>query len=231
MAVGVVVAQAVAQPQHLAGAQGLGQRRLGGLLGPAGIAVGVQQALAGGQQRAQAVVLQRAALEDEVVAGPGPRRRPAIWSATVVIALQLVLAAPAVEAEAGGPPTLPRRSGRCRAARCRRTGRGRPRPGDVASRRGRRPRPRRRRPSAGRARARSGQGADQGRRPRPAPSRLSSHSSAWLGQPTHIARCGDHSAGTRGVLMRRGKWPWLEVASSVAQTKRGGLIAQAAPPV
>jgi hypothetical protein len=208
MAVGVVVAQAVAQPQHLAGAQGLGQRRLGGLLGPAGIAVGVQQALAGGQQRAQAVVLDRAALEDEAVAGQGRAGGGGDLGGDLVIALQLVLAAPAVEAEAGGAPSLrkigPVSRSQMSPNRARTISTRRRRP----AARGRRPRPRRRRPSGGRARS-PGPARARARAATSswAPSRFSRHSSAWLGKPSHMARCGDHSAGTRGVLMGRGKWP------------------------
>ncbi|MNE41820.1 hypothetical protein D3C80_1359160 [compost metagenome] len=99
MAVGVVVQQAVAQPQHLLGAQGLREGGLGRLLRPAGVAVAVQHALARGQHCALAVVVHGAALQNEVVTGQGDARLFADLVGDLVIVRQVVLAAPAVEDE------------------------------------------------------------------------------------------------------------------------------------
>ncbi len=102
VAVGVVVQQAVTEPQHLARAQRLRQRRPGRGLAPAGVAVGVQQALARGDDRPLTVVIQRPTLENEAVTVQRHAGGRADLVRDGVVMLELVLSAPAVEAEGGG---------------------------------------------------------------------------------------------------------------------------------
>uniref|UniRef100_A0A0N4ZLB6 PE-PGRS family protein n=1 Tax=Parastrongyloides trichosuri TaxID=131310 RepID=A0A0N4ZLB6_PARTI len=102
VAVGMVVQQAVAQPQHLPGAQGLGEGGFGRFFGPAGVAVAVQHALARGQHRALAVMIHGAAFQNEVMAGQGDARLFADLVGDLIIVRQVVLAAPAVEDEGLG---------------------------------------------------------------------------------------------------------------------------------
>ena len=78
------------------------QRRLGRRLGPAAVAVGVEQALAGGEHRALAVVVERPALEHEVVARQRRAGRGGHLLGHALVALQHIFAAPAVEAERRG---------------------------------------------------------------------------------------------------------------------------------
>ena len=90
------------------------------------VAVGVEQALFGGQERARSVAVDRAAFENPVGlrVGQGRQRREPL--ADAVVAGQVIFAAPAVEAEALGaamPCRFPGRSPRCREARCRRRAR------------------------------------------------------------------------------------------------------------
>ena len=99
MAVGVVVLQALVDPDDLPGAEGFAERRFGLRLGPA-VAVRVEQRLPRGQHRALAVVVDGAALQHEVEALDGR-----IGDARNVVADrrvigQIVLAAPAVGGKA-----------------------------------------------------------------------------------------------------------------------------------
>ena len=103
MAVGVVVQQAVAEPQHLARTQGRRQRGPGLRLRPSGVAVGVQQALAGGDDRPLPVVIQRAAFQNEAMTVQRHARDHADLVRDRVVMLKLILPAPAIEAEGSGP--------------------------------------------------------------------------------------------------------------------------------
>ena len=67
--VGVVVRQAVAQPDHLAHAQRARERDLGGPLSPGGIAVGVRETLTCGQHCALAVEAVQHLFPDRTVIG------------------------------------------------------------------------------------------------------------------------------------------------------------------
>ncbi len=168
-----------------------------------GIAVRVQQALLGGDGKAGAVDVDRAALQDPVGAARRARRCLGEPAADRVVAGQLIFAAPAVEAEASrraGPlaleqdrpgvaqpdvaERLPRRSSRT-APRPRRRGRGRiggDEPHLLALARPHGPRRRRRRPRA------CAPGSD-----RPPTARHGSES-----RSTRTA-CGAHSGGWRGT--------------------------------
>ncbi len=100
--VGVVVEQALAQPEHALDAEELAQQPLDLPLLARAVAVGVEQALAGGQGVAFPVDVDGAALED-----PACRELPTADEARDVprhlgVAGQDVLAAPAVEAEPDG---------------------------------------------------------------------------------------------------------------------------------
>ena len=172
MAVGMVVEQPFAEPEQPLDAEVLAQPGLDLLAAHARIAVRVEQALLGGDGEAGAVDVDRAALQDPVAAdrldaGAFGQAQP-----DRVVALQLIFAAPAVEAEASrlaGPACPSGRSARCRAARCRRTApeapsrtapaRGPPGPKPDRPRPGAPPRPRRRH-------------GPPRRRPRPPPRRL-----------------------------------------------------------
>jgi hypothetical protein len=77
--VGVVADDAVAQPQHLADAEQQPQALLDLGARQAGVAVLVQQALLGGQHRAGAVDVDRAALEDQPAREAGTPSAAAIW--------------------------------------------------------------------------------------------------------------------------------------------------------
>ncbi|MNQ43820.1 hypothetical protein D3C85_575600 [compost metagenome] len=99
VAVGVVVQQAVAQPDHHLGADRGGQSGLGVGLAPVLVAVPVQQALARSQDRAFAVVIQGAAFEDEGMAGRWHARELGDLVGDLVVVRIVVLAAPAVEAK------------------------------------------------------------------------------------------------------------------------------------
>ena len=68
MAVGMVVHQAAAEPQDAVDAQILPQPRLDVLAREEGVPVGVQQALAGGQERPLPIVVQRSAFQNDVMA-------------------------------------------------------------------------------------------------------------------------------------------------------------------
>ncbi len=99
MAVSVVVHQARAQPHHALEAE-VAQKPLLDFLARQAVPIGVQEALLGRDRRAGAVVLDRAAFHDPIrflERQPGRIGEP---FADVLVALQLVLAAPAVEAEA-----------------------------------------------------------------------------------------------------------------------------------
>ncbi|MNE29203.1 hypothetical protein D3C80_1226770 [compost metagenome] len=102
MAVGVIVQQAVAQPDHNLGAHSIGERSLGGFGSPAGVAVLVQQALARGQDGALAVVVQGAAFEDKVVTRGRHTGKLGDLIGDLVVVRIVVLAAPAVDAEGLG---------------------------------------------------------------------------------------------------------------------------------
>src|SRR5262249_29260666 len=80
----------------------LAERRLGPGLVPVRVAVGIEQALTRGQDRSGPVVIDRPALQYEVVAPESGARMAGDLFGHLLVALQDVLAAPAVEAEAGG---------------------------------------------------------------------------------------------------------------------------------
>ena len=67
------------------------------------VAVGVEQALLGGDDRARAVAVDRAAFEDPVGLGEGQAGARGQPLADVLVAVEIVFAAPAVEAEALRP--------------------------------------------------------------------------------------------------------------------------------
>ena len=71
MAIGMVMREAVAQPQHAPDAEIAGEPRLDVGAGEVRIAVGIEQALLGGDGEAGAVDIERAALEDPVAGGDG----------------------------------------------------------------------------------------------------------------------------------------------------------------
>ena len=99
MPVGMVVEQPRAEPHHPLEAEVV-EEPLFDLVARQAVAVGVQQALLGRDHGARAIVVDRPALEHPVGLGEGqagPRRQAL---ADVLVALKLVLAAPAVEAEA-----------------------------------------------------------------------------------------------------------------------------------
>ena len=74
MAVGMVVQEAVVEPDDLARAERLAQRRFGLRFGPA-VAIVIEQGLAGGEDRAVAVMLDGAAFQHEIeFDGPACRR-------------------------------------------------------------------------------------------------------------------------------------------------------------
>ena len=173
--------------------------------------LGLSRHWRGGQHRALAVVVERAALEHEVVARQRRAGRRGDLLGDAVVARQHVLAAPAVEAErrraAGAldedrPGVAQPDVAEAAAARSRRRRRRQQRAPRPAP-------PPRRRPSAAPARRPARPARGPAPRPRPArASRSSSQSSAWLGKPTQIARCGDHSAGTGRVMARLDRKPW-----------------------
>ena len=99
MAVGVVVQQAIAQPDDLLGTQSLGEGLFGLGVGPAGVAVAVQHALTRGQDGALTIVIDRAAFQNEVVAGEGRARLLADLVGHFIVVRQVVFTAPAVELE------------------------------------------------------------------------------------------------------------------------------------
>ncbi len=108
MAVGMVVDQAVAQPDDPRRAQIAHQPFFDLLLVEAGIAVRVEQALFGGDEDARPVTVDRSALQDPV---GGSARQAGILAKTRtdrVIAGQLIFAAPAVEPEIDAAPLLAR---------------------------------------------------------------------------------------------------------------------------
>ena len=240
MAVGVVVQQAVAQPEHLARAQRLARAPpRPSASRPAGVAVGVEQALAGGQHRALAVVVERAALQDEVVGGRAARRRPrrsgrrrVSSPSSTYLPPQPLKRKPGARAAVGaaakiGPVSRSQMSPNAAAddldlrrlaqQAARRLGLARREPASAAP-----------------ARRRGRPGRGPGRRPRPARRRRSSsHSSAWLGKPSHMARCGAHSAGTVTLIdapdseTRRGRAQMGRARPAVKRrssrpSKRGG---------
>ena len=104
MAVGMVAEQPVAEPQHPVKTEVLPQPRLDVGLGQVRIAVRVEQALLGGDDEAGAVGVDRPALEDPVHQVARQPRSLDHRRADLLVAFHLVLAAPAVEAEAPGKP-------------------------------------------------------------------------------------------------------------------------------
>ncbi len=130
--VGVVVEQAVAEPQDLLGAERAGHGALDLVAAHRRVAVGVEQALA--RRRARSPRRRRrprrprgrTAGRTRVRDRAADDRRDALGDAGVV--LEHVLASPAVERKADGAPAagpVPRgRWAPCRAARCRRRGPG-----------------------------------------------------------------------------------------------------------
>ena len=100
MTVGVIVAQALIEPDHVIDPERPAQPR-GDRLGiEVRVAATAEQTLLGGQQRAGAVDLDRAALEHEIERG-AVRARPLHHAlGDLAIAGHHVLATPAVEAKA-----------------------------------------------------------------------------------------------------------------------------------
>ena len=104
MAVGVIVDQAIAQPQHAVKTQIAGQPRLDIGARKPRIAVGVEQALLGGHHQARAVAIERPAFEHPI------RRaqfKPGIGGqlgTDRLVAVHHIFPAPAVEAEPPGTP-------------------------------------------------------------------------------------------------------------------------------
>src|SRR5260221_1277960 len=107
MAVGVVVEQPGSEPDDPLEAQIL-ERPLLALCAGQRVAVGVQKALLGREHRARTVAVDRPALEYPL--GLGEREGGAACQplADIVVALQVIFATPAVEAEALRPPVLAR---------------------------------------------------------------------------------------------------------------------------
>ena len=103
--VGVVVLQAFVDPDDLLGAEGFGERLLGGFLRPA-VAVGIEQRLRGGQDRAFPVMIDGAAFEDEIETADGRLRKLGDVVADGRVVGKIVLAAPAVRLEAEGDGVL-----------------------------------------------------------------------------------------------------------------------------
>ena len=101
MAVGVVVGQPLADPDHLLRAECLGQRRLRVLLRPA-IAVGVEQRLRRGENGALAVMLDGAALQHEIELPLRHARKLGDLAAHEGIVRHVEFAAPSVGLEAHG---------------------------------------------------------------------------------------------------------------------------------
>jgi [glutamine synthetase] adenylyltransferase / [glutamine synthetase]-adenylyl-L-tyrosine phosphorylase len=98
MAVGVVVEQPVAEPQHAGEPEIARQPRLDLRARQLGIAVGVEQALLGRRHEAGAVAVDRAALEDPVGLGQRQARVARQFGPDRRVALHQVFSAPAVEA-------------------------------------------------------------------------------------------------------------------------------------
>src|SRR3546814_11597165 len=112
MAVGMIVEQAVAQPQHVDHAEIVVEPLLDLGLAQPGVAIGVEQALLGGDGTPGAVAVDRAALENPAArlgGDPQPCTQP---PAAVVVARPIVFAAPAVAVETPpGPARYPERPG------------------------------------------------------------------------------------------------------------------------
>ena len=64
MAIGVIVDQPVAEPEHPVKAEHTGEFRLDLIAGHRRIAIGIEQALLGGGDQSGAVAIDRAAFED-----------------------------------------------------------------------------------------------------------------------------------------------------------------------
>ena len=99
MAVGVVVLQALVDPDDFPGSESLGQRLLGGGFRPA-VAIGIQQRLPRRQDRALAIVIDGAAFEHEIEAADRRCGKARNVVADRRVIGQIVLAAPAVGFEA-----------------------------------------------------------------------------------------------------------------------------------
>ena len=108
MAVGVVVEQALAEPDHALEAEVVLKPALDVLVGRAGVAVRVEQALLGRDDGARSVVVDRAAFEHPVGLGVGQGGGLRDPLADVLVAFEVVLVAPAVEAETLRPALLAR---------------------------------------------------------------------------------------------------------------------------
>ena len=207
MTVGVVVGEALIEPNDLARAEGLAQRGLGLLLAPA-VAVGVEQSLARGEHGALAVMVDGAAFEHEVEFPRANARQLGDVVANGRVVGQVELAAPAVglESERDRALLVPRED---------RAGVAQP---DVAiaranELRGLRPArrgltlPPRRRSTRRRTRLVGASARTSEATSRRGASRSPFHSLAEAGHAVQIAFCGAHSAGieidvsARGALM------------------------------
>jgi hypothetical protein len=99
MAVGMVVEQAAAEPQQPIDAEMVGEPRLNVGAREIGVAIGIEQALLGGDGKPGAVDIDRAAFEDPVGMADGEARGLRQADGEIVVARQVIFAAPAVEAE------------------------------------------------------------------------------------------------------------------------------------
>ena len=205
MAVGMVVEQPVAEPDDALEAEVALQPLLDLRRVEAGVAVGVEQALLGGEDGARSVAVDRAAFEDPVGRGRAGRPRRSEALADRVVAGQVIFAAPAVEGEvdcARRSAPLPRtiapvsrsqmspNGSTITLAKGARRARLRGRISSAATSHTSSPAP-----SAWTAAANAATSAWAG-------ARSSSHSSASLGKPIHTASCGAHS-GRGGWVMAR----------------------------
>ena len=123
VAIGVIVLQALVDPDDLAGAERFAERRFRLRLRPA-VAVGIEQRLPRRQDGALAVMVDGAALQHEVEAlhGRVGDARDVVADRRVV--RQVVLAAPAIGGKAQRDRArcaCAQKSAPCRAARCRRS--------------------------------------------------------------------------------------------------------------
>ena len=102
MAVGMIVQQPVAQPDHAGQPQILGQPLLDRGFVQLGVAVGVEQALARGHDQTGAVAIDRAPFQHPVACRGGEAAILGQPPADRVVARQIVFPAPAVELEQPG---------------------------------------------------------------------------------------------------------------------------------
>ena len=99
MAIGMIVQQAVTQPDHIIDAEGLCEGRFGIGLGPVAIAVRIEQALPCRQQPPFPVNINRAAFQHDIMGAHADALDTGDGSGGLRIARHQVFAAPAIEAE------------------------------------------------------------------------------------------------------------------------------------